>query len=117
MTLSKMMLATGVLAFAGIISAASIDLASPAYVGQTELKAGHYKVDVQGDKAVFKSGKEKVEVPVTVDKGTKKFDATSVESTGSKIQTIHLGGTTTSITIKQGASAATAVGNGTGTGL
>lgn len=114
MRLSKLMLATGVLAFAGLASAASFDLSSPAYVGQTELKAGHYKIDVQGDKAVFKSGKQSVEVPVTVDKGSKKFNETSIESSGSKIQTIHLGGTSTSITIKPSGSAPTAVGNGTG---
>lgn len=116
MSLSKLTFAIGVLAFAGIVSAASLDLEQPAWVGQTELKAGHYKIDVQGDKAVFKNGKQTVEVPVTVDKGTKKFHETSVESSGTKIQTIHLGGTATSITMKPGASAPTAVGNGAGTG-
>ena len=47
----------------GIASAASdykVELTQPTHVGATELKAGTYKVEVEGDKAVFKSGKEVV---------------------------------------------------------
>jgi hypothetical protein len=104
------------LTFAGAASAASLTLDQPAWVGQTQLKAGQYKIEVQGNTAIFKSGKTAVTVPVTVDKTGKKFNDTSIESNGAKIQQIHLGGSNTTIIIKSNDSAPTAVGNGTGTG-
>ena len=44
----------------GVPSAASsykVKLDAPLSIGSTELKAGEYKVEMQGDKAVFKTGK------------------------------------------------------------
>jgi hypothetical protein len=98
-------------------SSATLTLSESAWVGQTELKPGEYKVEVQGDKAVFKKGKQTVEVPVNVDNSGAKYSDTTVESSGSKIQKIHLGGSNTTITIKPTASIPTAVGNGAGTGI
>lgn len=117
MTLSKLTFALTAFAFAVSASAASLVLNQSAWVGQTELKPGSYKIEIQGDKAIFKKGKETVEVPVSVDKnGKQKYNDTMVESSGSKIQQIHIGGTTTTITIKPSASAPAAAGTGAGVG-
>src|SRR5258705_12872618 len=66
-------------------------------IGSTELKAGEYKVEMQGEKAVFKSGKTVVEVPATMGKSEHKYYRTSVVTEGSKLQEIDFGGTTESI--------------------
>ena len=47
----------------GIASAArtyKVEFTQTTQVGATELKAGEYKVEMQGDKAIFKSGKDVV---------------------------------------------------------
>ena len=52
----------------GVASAAStykVQLDAPLSIGTTELKAGEYKVEMQGDKAVFKNGKTTIEVPAS----------------------------------------------------
>jgi hypothetical protein len=55
----------------GIASAATpydVTLLDPVSVGKTELKAGDYKVEMQGDKAVFTSGKKSIAIPATLGK-------------------------------------------------
>jgi hypothetical protein len=84
----------------GVASAAStykVQLDAPLSIGTTELKAGEYKVEMQGDKAVFKNGKTTIEVPATVGKSEKKYYRTSVVTEGTKLQEIDFGGTTESI--------------------
>ena len=87
----------------GIASAASdykLELSQAAQVGGTELKPGAYKVEVQGDKAVFKSGKEVVaQSPVTVENAKQKYSLTSVSTSGSKLESISFGGTTMKIVL------------------
>jgi len=81
----------------GIASAAStykLNVYAPAVAGTTELAAGVYQIEVQGDKATFTIGKKSFEVPVTVEKGDKKFSSTTYTAIGSKIKEIDLGGTT-----------------------
>src|SRR5258708_35737125 len=81
----------------GIASAASsykLNVYSPAVAGTTELAAGVYQVVVTGDKAVFTIGKKSFEVPVTVEKGDKKFSSTTYTAIGNKITEIDLGATT-----------------------
>jgi len=84
----------------GVASAASsykVKLEAPLSIGSTELKAGEYKVEMQGDKAVFKTGKTVIEVPATTGKSEHKYYRTSVVTEGSKLQEIDFGGTTESI--------------------
>lgn len=84
----------------GIASAASsyrFTLTDPAWIGGTQLKAGVYKVEMQGDKAVFKSGKSTVEVPATLGKSDRKYTYTSFLTEDSKILEIDLGGTSEKI--------------------
>jgi hypothetical protein len=91
-------LATLVLAAASAASSHyTLTIDSAQFAGDKELKAGEYKVEVVGDKAVFKSGKTVVEVPATLQKGDKKYALTTYQSTDKKIQEIDLGGTTSKI--------------------
>jgi len=115
MKISKLALALTTLAI-GIASAASnysITIPAAVHVGQTELKAGDYKVIVEGDKVSFKSGKDIVEVPATVEKGTKKYGQTMMDSTGSQLQNIQFGGSNVKVIFKS-APAPIAVGAGNG---
>ena len=71
-------------------------------VGSQKLKAGEYKVKVDGANVVFTDEKYKaVTVPVKVETGSKKFKDTAVDSTqsasGDVVNAIEIGGTTTKI--------------------
>jgi len=98
----------GVLA-AGIAAAAStydVKLYDSVWVGSTELKKGDYKVEMKGDKAVFMSGKNAIEVPATVSKSDKKFGYNSFVTEGTKLVELDLGGTTDKIVFTQSAQGA-----------
>lgn len=87
---------------AGIASAASagytVTLYDPISVGSTQLKAGEYKVEMVGDKAVFKSGGKTVaELPATMGTNDKKYLYTSLSSKDSKLNEIDLAGTKSKI--------------------
>ncbi len=90
-------LATLALGVASAASSYNVKLYDPMWIGSTQLKAGDYKVEMQGDKAVFKSGKNVVEVPATMGTVDKKFSATSFVSEKAQLQEIDLGGTTSKI--------------------
>jgi hypothetical protein len=102
MKLAKLYL--GLLALGlGVASAASsykITLPSDLSAGSVTLKAGDYKVEVEGDQATFKQGKQEVKVPVTVETSASKFPDTTVESSGTNLQAIDIGGTTTKLIVK-----------------
>jgi hypothetical protein len=89
----------------GIASAGStykIELEQTTQVGGTELKAGEYKVEVQGDKAIFKSGKDVVaQASAKVENGKQKYQATAVSTKDSKLESICVGGTTMMIVLPQ----------------
>lgn len=82
-----------------VASAASynVTLFQPSVVGGKELKAGDYKVTIDGDKAIISMGKQKVEAPAKIETADSKFSSTSVRYTSEggkmKIQEIRLGGT------------------------
>ena len=105
--MKKLLFGLGTFALA-VASASSynLTLVDDTSVGSTKLKAGSYKVEVTGDKAVFKSGKESIEVPTTVEKGDKKYQYTTVESSESKLKEIRLGGTDTKLLFKSAGSQA-----------
>jgi hypothetical protein len=92
----KMMFGIGVFAL-GVASAASgysVKLYEPLMVGTTELKPGDYKVEMEGDKAVFKMGKTTIEVPATMATSEKKFASNSVSADGKQLIEIDFAGTT-----------------------
>jgi hypothetical protein len=79
----------------------SVTLFQPSMVSGTELKAGEYKLTIDGDKATITKGKEKVEAAVKMETSENKFSATSIRYSDQggkmKIQEIRLGGTTTKV--------------------
>ena len=85
-------------------SSYNLTLFQPSVVAGKELKAGDYKVTVDGDKAIISMGKEKVEAPAKIETGATKFSSTSVRyaSDGGKmkIQEIRLGGTKQKLVFK-----------------
>ena len=93
----------------GIASAKTYDitLSAPAKAGATDLKAGEYKLKVEGSQAVFTDAQnaKSVSIPVTVENSDKKFDYTSVESTDqngvTNIHAIDLGNSNTRLTLGQ----------------
>ena len=89
----------------GIASGGSdykVEFAQTTQVGGTELKAGQYRVEMQGDKAVFKSGKDVVaQSSATVENGKQKYSSTAVSTNASKLESIAVGGTTMKIVLPQ----------------
>ncbi len=79
----------------------SVNLNRDVVVGNTELKAGEYQLEIVGDKAVLTKGKIKAEAPARVESSDQEFRATSmrVEDQGGKMRVseIRLGGTKTRI--------------------
>jgi hypothetical protein len=106
----NMKLVLSLVAFAGMSMAASktydLKLYQPAMVGNTELKAGEYRVEVTDDKAVIKGNKVNKETPVKVEAADGKYPTTTVRlSAGEKpqIKEIRLGGTKTKLVFAEGA--------------
>ncbi|HVO96718.1 MAG TPA: hypothetical protein VMT15_01560 [Bryobacteraceae bacterium] len=101
--MKKMLLlfVTLALAVASAASSYHFSLFQPSYVGGKELKAGDYKLELNGDKATIKVGKETFEATVKVENGSEKFTETSVRYTSAdgkmSVQEIRLGGTKTKL--------------------
>ena len=107
---SKLVLSA--IAFAGMAIAAgktyNVKLFEPAMVGNTELKAGEYRIEVTDQTAVIKIGKVHKEAPVKVETSDSKYDSTTVRlSSGAKpqIQEIRIGGTKTKLVFTDNAKA------------
>jgi hypothetical protein len=80
-----------------------VTFTGPMWVGGTELKPGEYKVEMQGDKAVFKSGKTVVEVPAKMEENDRKYESNSVRiNRDRKIEAIQIGGTKSRIVLQAG---------------
>ena len=101
--MSKLMLSFGTLALA-IASAASsyrFSIFEKSFVAGQELKPGDYKIELNGDKAMIKAGKQTVETAVKVENGNEKFSETSVRYATANgkmaVTEIRLGGTHTKL--------------------
>jgi hypothetical protein len=81
----------------------NIDFDHSVTVAGTELKAGNYRLDLNGDKVVITNGKQSAESPVKVEQGDKKFVATSVQFSNADgkmlVHEIDLGGTKTKLVL------------------
>lgn len=92
------------LSFAGTKSY-TVTLYQPSTIGNTELKAGSYKVDVLDQKAVIHNGKTTTEVPVKVETNESKYADTTVrfntEGGKYRVEEIHLGGTKTKLVLNE----------------
>ncbi len=86
-------------------SSYSVTLSKPAVINGTELKAGDYKVEINGSKATIKSGKTSVETDVTVDTlPAKAYQSTACclgEDGKYHLQELRLGGSNIKLTIKE----------------
>jgi len=84
-----------------------ITLYEPATIGGTELKAGEYQLQFNGDKVTMKHGKETVEASAKAETAAGKNDSTSVNfntADGKRtIQKIRLGGTNTTLVLDSAA--------------
>jgi len=78
-----------------------VKLLEPTVVNGAELKAGAYKVDVEGNKAVFHIGKKVTEAPVKVETASDKFRDTSFrydrENGKLKLIEMRIGGSATKL--------------------
>ena len=80
----------------------TLNVTQPIQVGGTELKPGKYKIELQGDKAVFKAGKDIVaQASVTVETVKQNYFDTGLGIKDSKLQTVSIGGTKLRIVLKQ----------------
>jgi len=89
---------TVALAAASAANKYTVTLFQPSVINGTELKPGEYRVEVDGDKAVFKQGKKIAEATIRTQDVDKKFASNTVRYIdGSRVQEIHLGGTHTKL--------------------
>jgi|ERR1700683_3911699 hypothetical protein len=94
MKLTQLFLSLALLtSVASAASSYKVTLPSDLFAGDTQLKAGDYTVSLEAKQVVFKRGKELIQIPAFVEKNEKKFEATTLEISGTKIQAIDLGGT------------------------
>jgi hypothetical protein len=95
-------------AFAGLALASTksytLSLFFPVKLGTTELKAGDYKLEVENNRIVLRSGKVRSEAAVRVEESGTRYNTTSVRVTGESgdqhIQEIRLGGTHTKLVVE-----------------
>jgi lipopolysaccharide export system protein LptA len=97
--MKKLLLSFATVAIA-VASAASnsfkVTIEHTTFVGGTELKAGEYKVQAEGDKITLTLGKNSpvITVPAKMETADKKFDATTLRVDGKqKLEEIRVGGT------------------------
>ena len=95
MHFTKVTLCAATLAL-GIASAASsytITVPKALSIGETKINAGQYKLEVEGNQAIFKHGKESIPVPVTVEKTASTIRDTKIETESTRLRAINVGGT------------------------
>ncbi len=70
---------------------------SDAWIGTSEVKPGSYKIQMEGDKAILKSGKNVIEVPAKLENANQRFQTNAVVvktvDNKQKVEEIQLGGT------------------------
>ncbi|MGH7973602.1 MAG: hypothetical protein ACREIC_33205 [Limisphaerales bacterium] len=108
--MKKLVFAFATVALAAASAASNsfnLTIYQPTWVEGTQLKPGDYKVQMQGDKAVIKSGKNAIEVPVKVETAGQKYNSTAIRvDSNQKLEEIRVGGTSTRILFPAAASAA-----------
>jgi hypothetical protein len=79
-----------------------VSLLQNATVDGKQLKAGDYKVEVNGNTAILKQGKKTIELPAREESASNKFAATEIQyDDKNDLQEIHIGGTATKIIFTQ----------------
>jgi hypothetical protein len=80
-----------------------VNVNKPAVVGDSELKSGEYKLELNGNKATLKNGKTTIEADVLVESSPNKFAETSqccLEGDKYRLQEIRIGGTNTKVVFR-----------------
>ena len=102
--------ATFALALASAAETHRITLYQDAVINGKQLKAGDYKMQIDGSKAVISKGKESVEANVTVESNDAKFSQTAVRMANAEgkflVKEIRVGGTKTKVVFPQATQAA-----------
>jgi hypothetical protein len=113
--MKKLIIAFATFALAVGASAATkynVTLYEPSVVNGTQLKPGDYKVEIAGDKVIFKQGKTAVEVAAKVEDATEKYNSNVVRySEGGKMQEMRIGGTHTRLVFEGGGSTSAPAGD------
>lgn len=79
-------------------SSVTLHLTSPMTAAGTMLKAGEYKLQIEGNSVTLKSDGKTFTIPATTEKsGGGKYKETMMESEGTTLKSIHVGGTDTTI--------------------
>jgi hexokinase len=93
LTKVSLCLATLALGVASAASSYSITLPADTWAGDTQLKAGEYKLQVETNQVTFSQGKTSVPVAVTVETKASKTPYTMLDTENSKLRAIDIGGT------------------------
>lgn len=92
------------LAYAG--TSYRVNLYRPTTVNGTALKAGECKIELHDNKILVKQGKVSAEATVKLESNPQKFPSTTVgyagDGSGSELQEIRIGGTTTKVVFESG---------------
>lgn len=79
----------------------NLTLFQPSVINGTELSAGDYRMELEGDKVILSKGKQKVEAVIKTEQADSKFSSTSVRYAiadgKNKVKEIRLGGTSRKI--------------------
>jgi hypothetical protein len=79
-----------------------VSLLQNSIVDGKQLKAGDYKIEINGSTATLKQGKKAIEVPAREETSSNKFAVTEIQfDNKNDLQEIHVGGTTTTIIFTQ----------------
>ena len=74
-----------------------VDILDNTTIEGKQLKAGSYKVEVENNTAVLKSGKNAIEVPAHTEQAASKYSGTQIQYVDNAVHEIHIGGTNTKI--------------------
>ena len=97
--MKKALILLTTLAFSVAVAAAAntyhITLTQPSIVNGNQLKAGSYKILVEGNQATFKMGKATLQAPVKVEEADHKTPSDEIIYEGQTVQEIRIGGSNT----------------------
>jgi len=86
----------------GASDAYKVHVLSDSNIAGKQVKAGNYKVQVEGNSATLTHGKDSISVPAHVEEGQAKYAGTQIRYVDNSIKEIHIGGTTTKIVFDAG---------------
>jgi hypothetical protein len=98
--MNKLVLGFASLAAATLFAAAGaykVNILEDTTLAGKQIKAGDYKVEVEGNTATLKHGKTSVSFPAHTEQAASKYNNTQIQYVNNAIHEIHVGGTNTKI--------------------